>query len=204
LSELTEHTLLERAREGDRDSFADLQAILESPARRFVRRLIGVSDAEDDIVQNAFFALYVNLDRLDDGEKLRPFLFRVLRNQCYDELRAQGRYETVSLDDDDEDDEHTALAIDQRPQPEEETHWLLLYGEVQQAIEELPEVQRQTLLLYTVAGLSYAEIADTMKTSIGTVKSRLFYAKRNLVRQLAPETLAALDVSDEGEAHVNS
>ena len=74
-----------------------------------------MSDAEDDIVQNAFFALYVNLERLDEGEKLRPFLFRVLRNQCYDELRRQGRYDVISLDDDSNDMDRTQLAVDQRP-----------------------------------------------------------------------------------------
>ena len=51
--------------------------------------------------------------------------------------------------------------------------------------------------MYTTADLSYAEIADTMNTSIGTVKSRLYYAKRNLLRRLPPDTLAALNVGDD-------
>lgn len=168
MSETTEYGLLQLARDGHRDAFAQLQAVLEGPARRFVRKLIGPSDAEDDIVQNAFFALYVNLHRLDEGEKLRPFLFRVLRNQCYDELRAQGRYEWVSVDTGD-DAELETLAAATHTQPEERTHWLLLYSQVQEAIEQLPETQRQTLLMYT-ADLSYAEIAEAMNTSIGTVK----------------------------------
>ena len=196
LSQPTEQGLLQLARNGHRDAFTQLQTALEGPARRFVRKLIGPSDVEDDIVQNAFFALYVNLDRLDDGEKLRPFLFRVLRNQCYDELRAQGRYQWVSVDSGD-DAELANLPAETSSQPEERTHWLLLYSQVQEAIQQLPELQRQTLLLYTTADLSYAEIADTMNTSIGTVKSRLYYAKRNLLRRLPPDTLAALNVGDD-------
>ena len=200
MSDQTEYTLLQQARDGERAAFEQLQASLERPARRFVRRLIGTSDAEDDIVQNAFFALYVNLERLDEGEKLRPFLFRVLRNQCYDELRRQGRYEMVSIDDDWGDGEDYAVVpVDQQPQPDETAHWLLLYSEVQQAINTLPELQRQTLLLYTEADLSYAEIAETMGTNIGTVKSRLYYAKKTLVNLLSPETLAALELQNEGE-----
>jgi RNA polymerase sigma-70 factor (ECF subfamily) len=199
LSQPQEHTLLQLARDGERDAFTQLQATLEGPARRFVRKLVGTSDAEDDIIQNAFFALYMNLERLDDGEKLRPFLFRVLRNQCYDELRAQGRYEWVSVDADDDDVlEH--LPAETHTQPEEKVHWLLLYSQVQYAIEQLPEQQRQTLLLYTTAELSYTEIAEVMNTSVGTVKSRLHYAKRNLVRLLPEDTLAALNMGDESEA----
>ena len=199
MTETTEQGLLQLARNGHRDAFAQLQAALEGPARRFVRKLIGPGDAEDDIVQNAFFALYMNLERLDDGEKLRPFLFRVLRNQCYDELRSQGRYQWVSVDSGD-DAELENLAAETSAQPEERTHWLLLYSQVQEAIQQLPELQRQTLLLYTTADLSYAEIAESMNTSIGTVKSRLFYAKRNLLRLLPPDTLAALNMgNDEGD-----
>lgn len=200
MTETTERDLLQLARNGDRDAFAQLQAALEGPARRFVRKLIGASDAEDDIVQNAFFALYVNLDRLDEGDKLRPFLFRVLRNQCYDELRAQGRYEWVSVDTGD-DAELESLPAAAHTQPEEATHWLLLYSEVQEAIQQLPEMQRQTLLLYTVMDLSYVEIAEAMNTSVGTVKSRLHYAKRNLVRLLPEDTRAALNVGNEEDNH---
>lgn len=200
MTETTERDLLQLARNGDRDAFAQLQAALEGPARRFVRKLIGASDAEDDIVQNAFFALYVNLDRLDEGDKLRPFLFRVLRNQCYDELRAQGRYEWVSVDTGD-DAELESLPAAAHTQPEEATHWLLLYSEVQDAIQQLPEMQRQTLLLYTVMDLSYVEIAEAMNTSVGTVKSRLHYAKRNLVRLLPEDTRAALNVGNEEDNH---
>ena len=200
MTETTEQGLLQLARTGDRDAFAQLQAALEGPARRFVRKLVGASDSEDDIVQNAFFALYMNLDRLDEGDKLRPFLFRVLRNQCYDELRAQGRYQWVSVDSGD-DAELESLPAETHTQPEEATHWLLLYSQVQDAIQQLPELQRQTLLLYTTADLSYAEIANAMNTSIGTVKSRLHHARRNLLALLPPDTLVALNPGDPGEDH---
>ena len=200
MTDQTETMLLEVARMGDHAAFGQLQALLETPVRRFVRRLIGYSSAEDDIVQNAFLALYMNLERLDRGEKLRPFLFRVVRNQSYDELRRLGRYEVVSVDDEPaEEDTYAVTLRDQQPQPDEAAHWLLIYADVQQAISQLPEVQRQTLLLYTEGSLSYAEIAEAMNTSIGTVKSRLFYAKRNLVRLLPEGILEALEVEGDVE-----
>ncbi len=69
-------TLLRQAQAGDNDAFAEIQSKFELHIHRFVLRLIGQHDDVDDIVQNTFIALYMNLDRIDPIEKLRPFLFR--------------------------------------------------------------------------------------------------------------------------------
>jgi RNA polymerase sigma-70 factor (ECF subfamily) len=189
-----EHELLTQAQAGDCDAFEQLQTRLESPVRRFVWRLIGTSDAEDDIVQDSFISLYKNLHRIYPAEKLRPYLFRIVRNRCYDELRHLGRFRYVSLDDEPVES-WTAMntLADGASQPEEVAHWLMLYLDVQKAIDRLPELQRQTLILYAEEELSYAEIAEVMNTSIGTVKSRLFYAKKTLRQLLSGETLQVLD-----------
>ena len=87
-----EHELFEKAKTGNNAAFDRLQETLDASVRRFVRRLVGISEAEDDIVQDAFLALYMNLERLESSEHLRPFLFRVVRNRCYDTLRQQGTF----------------------------------------------------------------------------------------------------------------
>jgi RNA polymerase sigma-70 factor (ECF subfamily) len=187
-----EHLFLQRAQGGEDEAFGELQAELEPAARRFIRRLIGMSDAEDDIVQDVFIALYRNLNRIEPVEKLRPYVFRMIRNRCYDELRRLGRFQAVSLDD----EPLEAVASLQAPpegQPEEVAYWLMLYVEVQEAMERLPELQRQALILYSEENLSYAEIADVMNCSVGTVKSRLYYAKKTLRQLVSVDTLAALD-----------
>ena len=189
-----EQQLLRLAQAGDNDAFAVLQALLQAPARAFTRRLLG--EIDEDIVQEAIFALYMNLARIDPPEKLRPFLFRVIRNRCYDRLRAEGRYEVVSLDEDKWGETREALIAADAPAPDEETHWLLIYAEVQAAMQKLPELQRQALILFSEAGLSYEEIAEAMNVSTGTVKSRLYYAKRTLTGLLAPETRRALEAED--------
>ena len=185
--------LLERAKGGDDEAFESLQAHLEPGIRRFVRRLVGYTDEEDDIVQDVFFALYRNLDRIDPVEKLQAYVFRIARNRCYDELRSQQRYEEVGLDD-----EPVALRVSftgaaDQPHPEDMTHWLLLHLEVREAMERLPETQREALILYSEFDMRYAEIAEATNVSVGTVKSRLHYAKKTLRQLLRPETLAALD-----------
>ena len=70
---------------------------------RFVRRLIGDGQEAEDVVQDTLLALYLNLNRIEPVEKLRPYVFRIARNRCYDILRRGGRYEEVSIDDDEDD-----------------------------------------------------------------------------------------------------
>jgi len=204
LPDQSETMLLQQAQAGENDAFAELQAALKPGARRFVRRLIGPHDAEDDIIQDVFIALYRNLDRIEPVEKLRPYVFRMVRNRCYDELRRQGRFRSVSLDD---EPMETMVSYEApstgESQPEEVTYWLMLYMEVQAAIERLPELQRETLILYSEEDLTYAEIAGVMNTSIGTVKSRLYYAKKTLRQLVSLETLQALDAEfGKGETDV--
>ncbi|GAB4514453.1 MAG: sigma-70 family RNA polymerase sigma factor [Anaerolineae bacterium] len=190
--EQTEQALVIRAQQGDYLAFEELHALLEPAISRFVRRLIGYGQAAEDIVQDTFLALYTHLDQIRPDENIRPYVYRVARNRCYDMLRRQGRYEQLSLDD-----EPTELRVSfdlhhNGQAPDDVAHWLLLQLEVQEAIDQLPEAQRQTLILYSEQEMSYTEIAEVMEVSVGTVKSRLFHARKALRGLLKPETLAAI------------
>ena len=127
-----------------------------------------------------FLALYMNLERLESSEHLRPFLFRVVRNRCYDTLRRQGRFsvrphwrQRLTIQ----------LAIPRSSQITANNPMSSCTGdcstfEVQKAIERLPEIQRQAIILYCEENLTYAQIAEAMGTDIGTIKSRIFYGRK--------------------------
>lgn len=189
----TERDLLCRAQRGDYDAFDELYSLLEPSIGRFVRRLIGYGQEAEDIVQDTFIAFYQNLHRVNPEEYVRPYVFRIARNRCYDILRRQGRYEQLSLDD---EPTSVRVSFDLSEQngtpPEDVAHWLLLHLEVQETMEQLPELQRQALILYCEEGMSYAEIAEVMDVSLGTVKSRIFHAKKTLRGLIAPETMQAI------------
>ena len=174
MSAAIEKTLLQRAQQGNSDAFAALRLTLELQVRRYIWHVIGHTLAEDDIVQDVFTALYLNLEKMIPPEKLKPFLFRVTRNRCYDWLRQQGRRKVVPLT---ADIPVAALPL------EEETHALLLYQQVKAAMTRLPEAQRQVLMLYAEEEFSYEEIAAALEINIGTVKSRLHQA-RKAVKQM--------------------
>lgn len=192
--------LLRRAQQGDYEAFEALYLALEPSVRRFVRRLIGAHELEDDLLQVIFLALFQHIKRIDPPEHLRPYVYRMARNRCYDELRRQGRYKPLSMDDDAVEVVVSFAGASETPQPEDAAYWLLLQLEVREAMEQLPELQRQALILYAEEGLSYAEIATAMNTSTGTIKSRIHHAKKGLRRRLRPETLKALDEAFHDEA----
>lgn len=193
-----EQHLLQQAKDGDYLAFDALHQLLEPDIMRFVRRLIGNTQEAEDIVQDTFLSLFTHMGRIRPEENIRPYVFRIARNRAYDILRRQGRYEQVSLDD---DPVSVRISFDIAEQqgsnlPEDVTHWLLLNLEVREAMENLPELQRQALILYSEEEMSYAEIAEVMDVSVGTIKSRIFHAKKNLRRLLNPDTLAAIQESD--------
>lgn len=191
--ETLEEQLLSAAQDGDQDAYADLQLLLEADIRRYVRGKINDPYTVDDVVQETFLAFYQNLHRIDPLSNLRPYLFRIARNKCYDDLRRLERNEDISLDDDPVRMRVSFTEAHHQPKPDDLTHWMLLHLEVQEAMMQLPDSQREALQLYSEEQMTYAEIAEIMECSVGTVKSRLYYAKKNLRGYLRAETIAVLD-----------
>jgi RNA polymerase sigma-70 factor (ECF subfamily) len=121
-------------------------------------------------------------------------VFGIARRRAYDELRRR-KYDTMSLDEEPDNDEfYLPIASSDLPL-DEVTHSLLLQLEVQQVMERLPELQRQVLIMYCEENLSYQEIAEILETNVGTVKSRIHYAKRALRGMLRAETLEAIEAA---------
>ena len=163
--------------------------MLQPAIRRFVQRMLSDPMLADDIVQEVFIKFYQNITKIDPPEKMKPYLYRIARNRCYDELRRMGRYESVSLDDEPVELYVSFTQAHTQPRPDDVTHWLLLSVEVREAIDQLPESQRRALILYADENMSYNEIAEIEGVSLGTVKSRIYYAKKNLRQYLNPDTL---------------
>ncbi|MEL6526922.1 MAG: sigma-70 family RNA polymerase sigma factor [Chloroflexota bacterium] len=186
---MTLQTLLDRAQDDDTQAFAEIREQYEPRIRRFASRMIYNSADVEDIVQNTFIAFYKNLSCITSSEHVRPFLFCVARNLSYDYLRDHYRYEQVTLDKCD------YQLSDNLVSPEYRAHWGMLLDHVRQAIDCLPDLQRETLILYVEEQLTQAEIASVMHTEIGTVKSRLHYARKILQQSLPPDILRAIRTS---------
>jgi len=185
--------LWRRVRSGDRKAFDALQVSLAPEVERFARRLLGPSEQVLEICQDAFMALYQGLDRLESGTHVRPFVFRVVRNLCYDVLRRQRRFDHLPVvEGDAQSTQELAWVSATQRRPEDDIAWALAMGQVYAAMDRLPEPQRQALILRFEMGLKYTEVAEALGVDVGTATSRVHYGRRGLRRLLGPEYLASL------------
>jgi RNA polymerase sigma-70 factor (ECF subfamily) len=170
--------LLRRIAGGDRQALDELFRRYRQPAYRVAFRLLGNEADALDAVQEGFVKALTHLQGFQGRSSFKTWLLRVVSNAALDLGRQRGRRETLSLD---------APGIDPLDghflTPDEVGRGLEiadLRSALDQALATLSEAQRQTFVLYADAGLSYREVAETMNTSIGTVMSRLYYARQKL------------------------
>ncbi|HWG47419.1 MAG TPA: RNA polymerase sigma factor [Gemmataceae bacterium] len=164
---------------GHRQALEELFRRYRQPAYHVAYRLLGHEADALDAVQEGFIKALTHLHSFQGRASFKTWLLRVVSNAALDLGRQRGRREAISLD---------------APQTNEATHPQLLAADeagqgleradlrrlLEQALASLSEVQRQTFVLYADGELSYREVAEAMGTSIGTVMSRLFYARQRL------------------------
>ena len=171
--------LIARARQGDLPAF-------EEVVRRYQRRVYGVAlrivrahDVADDVAQEAFVRAWRSLDRFDLARPFGPWVCRIAANLAVNHVRSprareeglpEGRSETAAPDPG-----PLATVLDAEARRVLDT-----------AVAELPTEQRAVFVLRTFEEMSYAEIAEALSLSPGTVMSRLFRARERLARALEP------------------
>lgn len=178
--------LLQRARQGDVEAFAELFEAARPVVYAVACRLVGPTDAED-VVMDTYLKAWKALPAFSGRSILRTWLCRIAHHGAVDRLRARRREVDPSLPAGEDGLDRTLL--DTLPDPRQRPPWELADAadtgaRIQQALESLSEEHRTTLMLRFSDGLSYAEIAAATGVSIGTVMSRLFNGRRRLMKRL--------------------
>lgn len=145
--------------------------------------MLGSSAAAEDATQDAFFSAYRNI-RAFKGTSFRPWLMRIASNACLDELRRRGRRPAVSLDAPAPGSDNPLDVADPAAGPETEALRRELHDLVQAALLRLSADQRLAVVMCDLQGFAYEEIAEAMRTSVGTVKSRIARGREKLRREL--------------------
>lgn len=175
LSPDAEHDLIVRAQQGDRAAFGELVRLHHNGVINVVYRMCGDANLAEDAAQEAFIRAWQHLPKYKPRSPFRNWVYRIATNVALDVLRRER--ETVDVDDvplaTQEDGPDVALEKSER-------------GErVRQAVLALPPASRAVLVLREYEGLSYQEIAETLGIPIGTVMSRLNYARSQLRKSLS-------------------
>jgi RNA polymerase sigma-70 factor (ECF subfamily) len=172
----TELELITQAQQGDRRAFGELVRRHRKGAVNVVYRMCGDANLAEDAAQEAFIRAWQHLPSYRPRSPFRNWVYRIATNAALDLLRRER--ETVDVDT------LSLASSDKGPEA------MVERGErgkrVQQALLALPPASRAVLVLREYEGLSYREIADTLDIPIGTVMSRLNYARHRLRESLAP------------------
>lgn len=171
--------LIARFLRGDRVALGELFQRYRDSAYRVAYRLLGNEADALDALQEGFIKALTHLHGFERRSSFKTWLLRIVSNAALDLGRQRSRREMLSL--------QVAQRQDQVPgtspvaaDPVQEAEQADLRQALDAALAELPDAQRRTFVLHVDGGLSYREVAAVMKISIGTVMSRLFYARQKL------------------------
>jgi RNA polymerase sigma-70 factor (ECF subfamily) len=131
----------------------------------------------DDILQETFLKAHKKLDQFDGDSSLYTWLYSIARNKVIDEFRSQKRKPDRSQTPSDEID-----IADDDPEPVSSQD--LQVKRLRRAVEELPEILKDVVVMKTLEGLSYDEISEITGVNTETLKNRMYRAKKQLAEQL--------------------
>lgn len=180
-----EKALVQQAKAGDRNAFAALVSAYEGKIYNLALRYLGNREDAMDASQEVFLRVFRFLPGFQEESGFSTWIYRIAVNVCKDMLVKRNKRNELSLElPDDEDDYRTVEVADERYDPQAIVEQSDLRESLASAIAELPQQQREMIVLRDIQGLSYEEIGQVLCLESGTVKSRLSRARENLRKKL--------------------
>jgi RNA polymerase sigma-70 factor (ECF subfamily) len=178
---VSDEALIRSALGGEEEAFRELMERYRNRAYFVALGIAGDPDDALDVVQEAFVKAYYNLKEFRFGANFYTWFYRLLVNQAIDRWRKSSRSREVPLDEQRLSGEESPPESVAYPRtPEDLAQNRQLSDALTRAIGDLPEYHRAVILLREVDGLAYEEIAKVLGCSVGTVMSRLHYARAKL------------------------
>ena len=180
-----EAMIVQRIIGGETEAFELLVLEYQKNVYNVALRITGNAEDAADMAQEAFIKAFNSISSFKGDSRFSVWLYRIVSNVSVDFLRSKARRPSSSLSIENEEGETVELEIaDESLSPEKLLEIKLSSQAVRRGLNSLPEDYRQILLLREIQGLSYDEIAQILDIEIGTVKSRIFRARKKLCAYL--------------------
>ncbi len=153
--------------------------------RAFAMSLTRNSATADDIVQDTIVKAWSNIDKFEPGTNMRAWLFTILRNTYYSLHRKRAR-EVADVDGE--------YAAQMSEKPEHDGR--LSMNDFREAFAQLPDDQREVLILVGASGFSYEEAAELCGCAVGTIKSRANRGRKRLAELMQLEEGETMEMTD--------
>jgi len=186
LAAINETELVTRAQNGERSAFSELVCIHVQGVRNVIYRMCGDVQIAEDAAQETFIQAWIHLSSYRPQTSLRSWLYRIAVNAATDILRKEKRILPIALEE--------LQLKDQQPGPEAILSQAERTSVLQKAVLSLPDASRAVLVLREYEEMSYHEIADALDIPVGTVMSRLNYARKILKGKLEASLFLQVEV----------
>jgi RNA polymerase sigma factor (sigma-70 family) len=182
-----ESVLVQQARQGNLDAYDELVRRYQERIYATVYHMTANHEDANDLAQEAFIKGFHALKSFKGGSSFYTWVYRIAVNKTINFLKQRRNKTQMSLDDLDSNAEHDPdmLALVSDKTPRREVGLAELQEKLNSAMQRLSEPHRMVVTLHDVQGLSHEEIAKIMECNIGTVRSRLFYARQQLQAYLS-------------------
>jgi len=184
--EVTDEELMLAVQQGDREAFGQIVARYQEDAVRLAYHYVKNWEDARDLSQDAFVKLFTQADRYDPSQPFRPWFFRILVNHALNHLSRKKKIRFFSIFRRQSDGNEMNI-LDTVPDKSDGEQDFYHRQTVWSALEHLPQAHRNVLILRELEGLPEQEVADILGCSVGTVKSRLHYAKKKMRQYLVRE-----------------
>jgi len=175
LAETPWEALVERARASDTAAFETVIGLTRDAGWRLACQHLHDEHQAQDVLQEAYIVVFTRIDTLRDARAFRSWFLRIVLNLCRNARRSQGRAPLLGREGDLPETAATTAGFEERVATD---------MELNQAMTGLTQLERSSILLRDYLQLSYQEMAEVLRIPLGTVKSRLNAARRNLLRRL--------------------
>ena len=169
-----------RVLDGDKQEFEHLVRRYQHVLYRHAVSIVLDHDAAADMVQDAFVRAYLNLRECRDTSRFRAWLFRTLRNRCFDHLKAASR-RNVPLD------EIEPIPLDEADGPAALAERSEVRTAIRRALAKLPPVLREAFVMHYVDGMSYETMGELLGASVSALKMRALRAREALSSALGQQ-----------------
>jgi len=182
-----ETALVKRAKRGDLSAYDELVRRYQERIYATVYHMTSNHEDANDLAQEAFIKGFQALKSFKGGSSFYTWVYRIAVNKTINFLKQRKNKANMSLDDLDFNAEHhpDLVALISEKTPRREISLTELQEKLNIAMQKLSEHHRLVVTLHDVQGLSHEEIAKVMECNIGTVRSRLFYARQQLQAHLS-------------------
>lgn len=169
--QLYDELLIMKARDGEDEAFSELMSRWVHQLFYYVKRMVSKESDVEDILQNVWITLYRSLENINDISHYRVLLFTIARTKTIDYLRKEKRWKFREL---------SPKIIEDQIFKEESLHRIINAEQLHNALALVNTQERDILTLYYLQEFSTGEIAKIMRIPLGTVKSKLHYARKAL------------------------